>query len=649
MKRGLPSAPLSGRLKFPATIGKDLTIHVLTVGAPKSRLPSASVTMGLAVKMCMLLLIACLALSPARSAELFPLEDVRAGMRGTGRTVFSGQEVEEFAVEILGVLENVGPKQSIILGRLSGGPLEETGVMAGMSGSPVYLEGKLAGAVAYSFPFTTEAIAGIRPIHEMIAGLSSEPASPNARIRIPFPRQPENTRLFAASGGLPEAAAWMLPPAAKAIGTEPRLAPVATPVNLAGFSERTLDVFGPHLRKLGLRPMQGVAGGSRTPDTQPGDAALEPGSMITVALIQGDMEVSAAGTVTHIDGDRVYAFGHRFLSAGPTQLPFSRSNVITVVPSLSSSFKIAGSGTLLGSIVNDQSSGIVGRLGQQPKLVPVRIKLASRRTGEHHYALQLVNDRYLTPYLLQMAVFSAIDASERQAGASTLRVSGAAEFGNGVPALKLDDVFSGSYAAPLQLATSTAVLLYYALESNEVSLERIHLDIESDDEENWLEIDRVWSSKTRVRPGEVIELSAALKKSDGTETVRTTAYRVPPGAAPGQLQITFSDANALNLLEWQSLLGLRRSKDPAQSIEALNRIRRNDRLYVRVWRPQQGFRFNTERLPAPPASISAILSPATGTSAGSAADWQSVLEEFAIGAGPEVIRGNVTTKVTVIE
>ena len=605
--------------------------------------------MGLAVKMCIPLLIACLAVSPAHSAELFPLEEVRAGMQGTGRTVFSGQEVEEFAVEILGVLENVGPKQSIILGRLSGGPLGKMGVMAGMSGSPVYLDGKLAGAIAYSFPFTTEAIAGIRPIHEMIAGLSSEPASPNAGIRIPFPRRPENTRLFAASRGVIEDTAWMLPPAAKAIETEPRLAPVATPVNFAGFSERTLDVFGPHLRKLGLRPMQGVAGGSRTSDTQPGDAALEPGSMITVALIQGDMEVSAAGTVTHIDGDRVYAFGHRFLSAGPTQLPFSRSNVITLVPNLSNSFKIAGSGALLGSIVNDQSSGIAGRLGQQPKLVPVRIKLASRRTGEHHYALQLASDRYLTPYLLQMAVFSAIDATERQVGASTLRVSGAAEFSNGVPALKLDNVFSGSNTTSLQLATSTALLLYYALESNDLSLERIHLDIESDDEENWLEIDRVWSSKTRVRPGEVIELSAALKGSDGTETVRTSAYRVPPGAAPGQLQITFSDANSLNLLDWQSLLGLRRSKDPAQSVEALNRIRRNDGLYVRVWRPQQGFRFNTERLPAPPASISAILSPATGTSAGSAADWQSVLHEFAIGAGSEVIRGNVTTKVTVIE
>ena len=621
---------------------------------PKSPLPNASATMGLAVKMCVLLLIACLAALPARSAELFPLEEVRAGMKGTGRTVFRGQEVGEFAVEILGVLENVGPKQSIILGRLSGGPLERMGVMAGMSGSPVYLDGKLAGAVAYSFPFTTEAIAGIRPIHEMIAGLANEPASPNAGIRIPSPEvfggaELYTAELYTAELGLIEAAAWMLPPAAKAIGTQPRLAPVATPVNLAGFSERTLDVFGPHLRKLGLRPMQGVAGGSRSPDTQPGGAALEPGSMITVALIQGDMEVSAAGTVTHIEGNQVYAFGHRFLSAGPTQLPFSRSNVITLVPNLSNSFKIAGSGTLLGSIVNDQSSGIVGRLGQQPKLVPARLKLSSSRAAEHQYALQLVNDRYLTPYLLQMAVFSAIDATERQVGASTLRVSGAAEFSNGVPALKLDNVFSGSNTTALQLATSTALLLYYALESNDVSLERIHLDIESADEENWLEIDRVWSSKTRVRPGEVIELSAALKRPDGTETVWTTGYRVPSGAAPGQLQITFSDANSLNLLEWQSLLGLRRSKDTAQSIEALNRVRRNDRLFVRVWHPQQGFRFNTERLPAPPASVSAILSPATGTSAGSAADWQSVLDEFAIGAGSEVIRGNVTTKVTVIE
>ena len=615
----------------------------------KSQLPNASGTIGLAVRTFLLVLIAWLTAWPAFSAEFLPLEEVQAGMRGTGRTVFSGQEVEEFEVEILGVLENVGPKQSIILGRLSGGPLEKTGVMAGMSGSPVYLDGKLAGAVAYSFPFTTEAIAGIRPIHEMIAGLASESGSRNARFTVPFPGESENAGPAAGENGGTEAIAWMLPPAAKALATQPRLAPVATPVNLAGFSERTLDVFGPQLRKLGLRPMQGVAGGSRTGDAQSGDADIEPGSMITVALIQGDMEVSAAGTVTHIDGDRVYAFGHRFLSTGPTQLPFSRSNVITLVPNLSNSFKIAGSGTLLGSIVSDQSTGIAGRLGQEPKLIPAHLKLASSRTGEHDYQLQVVNDRYLTPYLLQMAVFSAIDATERQVGASTLRLSGAAEFSNGLPALKLDNVFSGSSTTALQLATSTALLLYYALESNDVSLEQIQLDIDSSDEESWLEIDRVWSSKTRVRPGEVIELSAALKTSDGAETVRTTDYRVPPGAAPGQLQITFSDANSLNVLEWRSLLELRRSKDPAQSIAALNRFRRNGRLYIRVWRPQQGFRFNTERLPAPPASIAAILSPATGSSAGSAADWQSVLDEFAIGGGSEVIRGSVTTKVTVVE
>ena len=467
--------------------------------------------MGLAVRTSLSLLIAWLTAWPAFSAEFLPLEEVRAGMRGTGRTVFSGQKVEEFEVEILGVLENVGPKQSIILGRLSGGPLEKTGVMAGMSGSPVYLDGKLAGAVAYSFPFTTEAIAGIRPIHEMITGLASESGSRNARFTVPFPGESENAGPAAGENGGTEAIAWMLPPAAKALATEPRLVPVATPVNLAGFSERTLDVFGLQLRKLGLRPMQGVAGGSRTGDAQSGDADIEPGSMITVALIQGDMEVSAAGTVTHIDGDRVYAFGHRFLSTGPTQLPFSRSNVITLVPNLSNSFKIAGSGTLLGSIVSDQSTGIAGRLGQEPKLVPAHLKLASSRTGEHDYQLQVVNDRYLTPYLLQMAVFSAIDATERQVGASTLRLSGAAEFSNGLPALKLDNVFSGSSTTALQLATSTALLLYYALESNDVSLEQIQLDIDSSDEESWLEIDRVWSSKTRVRPGEVIELSAALK------------------------------------------------------------------------------------------------------------------------------------------
>src|SRR5215467_13454717 len=217
---------------------------------------------------------------------IFPLKDVRPGQTGVGKTVFSGSKVEEFQVEVLGVLENIGPRQSIILARLAGGPLAGTGVMQGMSGSPVYIDGKLAGAVALAFPQAKEAIAGIRPIEEMLRVAPDVKSQP-----------PTVARQRYMSGDL-------------------RLEEIATPVSFSGFTASALEQFAPRLRELGLDPRQGVSGGGNPPDRLGDPSKLEPGSMISVQLLSGDMSVSADGTVTAIDGDRVYAFGHRFLSSG---------------------------------------------------------------------------------------------------------------------------------------------------------------------------------------------------------------------------------------------------------------------------------------------------------------------------------------------
>ena len=440
----------------------------------------------------------------ASAAELFPLADVRAGMKGTGLTVFQGRKIEEFQVEILGVLENVGPKQSIILAKLSGGPLAETGVMAGMSGSPVFLDGKPAGAVAFTYPFSKEAIAGIRPIEEMIAADQSQgarPASSEAAAAMLF------------RGDLGEKSAELLSAALRAptspvFSGEPQLVPIATPVNLAGFSQRTLDLFGSRLRQLGLKPAQGTAGGGRSDESDPGGA--EPGAMISVALIRGDLEVSAAGTVTHVDGDRLYAFGHPFLSSGPTEMPFLAAQVIALVPNLNNSFKIAGSGSLLGTIISDRSTGLTGIVGKTPALTPVRLRVSSGPRAAD-YAFEIVRDPLLTPYLLQMALFSSIDATQRQVGASTLRLRGEARFGEGLPPLRLDNIYSAPSNTALSAAATTSLMLYYVLLNANIAVEEIDLAIEASDREEWAEIDRVWSDKRQVRPGETIELSAALR------------------------------------------------------------------------------------------------------------------------------------------
>ncbi len=290
-------------------------------------------------------------------------------MRGIGRTVFSGGRVEEFQVEILGVLDNFGPKESLILARLSGGPLEHTGVMEGMSGSPVYLDGKLAGAVAMAFPFAKDPIAAIRPIADMVrpaSTLASSPAAPARRGDLALANS-DLTRVFSR----PE----------PAMTGDARMVDIATPLSFGGFSRSTLDVFAPQLRSLGLEPRQAVTAGSNLEPGMGNPADLQPGSMISVQLMAGDLSVGASGTVTYIDGSRIYAFGHRFLDVGPTALPFARAEVITLLPNLNTSFKLATAKEWMGTITQDRDTAVAGELGKQGRNGAGHRKCFARRAS----------------------------------------------------------------------------------------------------------------------------------------------------------------------------------------------------------------------------------------------------------------------------
>jgi len=305
-------------------------------------------------------------------------------MRGTGKTVFSGDNIEDFQVEILGVLENTGPKESLILARLSGGPLEHTGVMQGMSGSPVYIDGKLIGAIAMAFPYAKDPIAGIRPIEEMLRVdiTATTPAPAPSRAALP-PGFASLASLFPAR-----------PPAGFG---DTRMTEVATPLSLSGFSAAAVEQFGPQLRQLGFEPRQGISTGGAPSDQMGDPAKLQPGSMISVELMTGDMSVGADGTLTAIDGNKVYAFGHRFLDIGPTDLPFTRSEVLALLANLNTSFKISSGRELMGVISQDRDTAVAGSLGKRAAMVPLEIAVTSDAGRADIYRMQMVNDRLLSP------------------------------------------------------------------------------------------------------------------------------------------------------------------------------------------------------------------------------------------------------------
>jgi len=545
--------------------------------------------------------------------DIFPLKDVRAGQHGVGRTVFAGNRVEEFQVEVLGVLDNVGPQQSIILARLSGGPLAETGVLQGMSGSPVYIDGRLAGAVALGFSEAKVAIAGIRPIEEM---LRVDPQSP---IKLAAVRP----RASFVSGGM-------------------RLEEIATPLAFSGFTAATLNHFAPQLRALGLDPLQGVSGGANLSDKMGDPRTLEPGSMISVHLMSGDMNVSADGTVTAVDGEKIYAFGHRFMATGPTDLPFARAEVLALLPNLANSFKISQATEWMGAITADRDTAISGIAGRRAALAPIEIHV-----GKNDYHMNLARDPILTPLVAQMAVFSAIDSTERSVGAATYAVRGHVDFDGG--SVKLDNVYSGDTNTAAIASLGVATPLSYALTSgfDALRLKSLTLEITPAETHNQMQIADAFAPR-QAHPGDEVEISVVLTAENGAETVKKTRYRIPVGSPAGVLYLTVSDASSANLFEFQGALGVQ-ARSATQVLSLLNGLRSNTSAYVRVWRADAAYSLDGRDLPDPPASLAAILGRSQPGAASQASTRGARVAEIQVPAGDSVVTGTKTIQIEVKE
>jgi hypothetical protein len=558
------------------------------------------------------------------AAGIMPLREIKPGMKGTGRTVFTGYKVESFDVEILGILENAGPKQSIILARLSGGGLERTGVMQGMSGSPVYIDGKLAGAVALAFPFAKEPIAGIRPIEEMLQSSGSSTAARPVLSPVRLDDKSLTDRL------------------PKSEPVQGRLIEIATPVSFTGFPASTIEQFAPQLRALGLEPVQSLSGGKTTGPPPP--TPLEPGGMISVELLTGDMSVGADGTVTHIDGNRVYAFGHRFLAAGATELPFARANVIALLPSVNSSFKISSSGPEAGVILDDNSVGVSGELGRKPSMVPLRITVNNRSS----YSMQMINDPLLSPLLLQMAIYASLDATERTLGVSTIGVKGTVEFAGSVPSFHWENIYAGDFNVPLQTSLNASLPIAYALQNNTdaLKLRSVQLDLETNPEKRQMHIEDVWTSKRQVRPGERLEIMTLLAGDKGAEITQKVGYDVPVGAPNGIMYITVADGPVSNASD-QKVLNLSDPRPATQIINLLNSMRGNSRAYVRLWKQDPAYTVQGADLPDPPASLGLILSRSPGSTG--AYPKSSTIAELDFAVKGLAISGSRTIQVEIKE
>ncbi len=553
------------------------------------------------------------------AAPQMDVGELRPGMVGIGRTVFDGTHVEEFKAHILGVLQNViGPRRNLILARLEGGPLASTGVIAGMSGSPVYVDGRLIGAVSYALgSFPKEPIAGITPIAEMTDLAAFGDARPvAARVHLDFPLTPERL-----ADAFRRALAWNRPFAERPGETElvgasrvsglaggelaTLLRPIATPLVMSGFEPELADLVGSAFREHGFVPMAGGVGG-RQAGEMPYDGPLKPGDAIGVLLVSGDLQLGGTGTVTYVDGRHVWAFGHPMYNLGPTRFPMTRAYVYTVLPSLFSSLKLSSTGETIGTFQQDRATAIAGTLGAGPRLVPINLTLESDRGPRRTFHFGVVDDQLFTPLMTYAAILNTLGSYERQFGAATFTVHGKATLKKHEE-ITFDNLFSGD--SPSIGAASYIVAPITFLMGNDyenVELEGLDLTITSTEEPRTAMLERVWLDDPRPRAGRTVPLKVLLRTYRGEEVMRTLPIDIPPNVS-GTLSLLVTDGSRLSQIEQRESRMPQQLRSVPQMIRALNRAPRNNTLYVRLLGTEAGAVVNGERLSALPPSVLGVL------------------------------------------
>ena len=522
------------------------------------------------------------------SNEILPLSQVRAGMEGYAYTIFAGDQVEKFDLEVIGVLDNfLGPKQSIILVQLKGPKVEHTGVVAGMSGSPVYLDGKLAGALSLKLGiFSKEPIAGVTPIQDVLNPPSQPPAAQAAPQQHGLPSE-TSTRAALLSASA--------------------LEPIETPLVFSGFQPAALQQFASQLQGYGFVAAQG---GTASP--RPDDARLVAGDMAGMVLVQGDASINSACTVTAVRADRVYLCGHPFMSLGDIQLPMARSRVVTTLSSNLASTTIVNVGGAIGTITGDHLTAVTGKLGAPPAMVPLDLTLlvsGAEPAKQKTLHFELVHHPKLTPLLVAITTFSGLTQNSLYGEGTTLHLSGEIRLQGHAP-VRIENTFAPGDSLspdgmPIALTVQNIFTRLFVNTFEPAKVDGITLRVESVPGRKSFAIESAWLEKGEAAPGETLRVRVLLRPYRGAARVEETTVRIPEQVARGTtLRILVSDADLLNRAS-RGFAFAGAGSGPTgldQLIALLNRERRNDRLYVGLFAPAPTLLWDDKELPNIPLS-----------------------------------------------
>lgn len=512
------------------------------------------------------------------------IEDIRPGMRGYGKTVFSGAEIETFDVEILGVLKNYEAKSDMILVQLSGPVIEKTGIISGMSGSPIYIDDKIIGALSYAWPFSKDPVAGVTPISDMLKVLDKD--------LLPDGKKDEFTPVISKAN-----------PSKTAL--EGALTPIKTPLMVSGFNNRVFDIMGSELAAFGMIPIQ--SGG--TIDVNLDDEGnLMPGSAVAVQLIRGDMNASAIGTVTYRKGAHILAFGHPFLQMGDIDLAMSGAYVHTTLASHELSAKMASPTKMVGRISQDRRAAVAGIIGEFAKMIPCHVKIIG--TDETVYDFEIVHNDLFTTNLCQMAFLSAILATEKQLGEIFVKFGIKIFIDEMKEPITIENIYydSSSGLYPIMQITQPIMELLNN-RFKRVRIERIEFDAQLIDKPKIAFIEEIRLDKNVVYPGDTVNVSVKLNPYNMNKSLeKAVDIGIPNDILPGsKILVTACSSNHSRLLDRERSPGKYKPSNFKQMIDLIKNVELNNELIIRVLLPKNGFSLGGMQFPSLPSSVLSIM------------------------------------------
>ncbi len=525
------------------------------------------------------LTLALLSAGPAPAVEFMSPEDLEPGMKGYGLSVFSGQRPERFDVEIIDVMPDIVQKRDIILFRASGMDLENSGIIAGMSGSPVYIDGKLIGAVAYGWNFAKDPVGGITPIREMVE-LWDMPSAPARKT---------------GSGRLPPAE----------VG-ESGFRPLSVPVALSGFSPGLVSVIGSALEEHGLMPVAAAGNPGSALSPAQLDSVLVPGGVLGVPLIDGDISMGAIGTITHRDGDRLLAFGHSMLQAGAVEIPVSAGVIHTVLPSTYSSFKLFSTTEVVGTMTQDRLPAVCCVIGPKPFMTPVRARLRSPVTDQN-YEFRTVDHPGLSPLLvgigLAQAVFSTEGTLEKMTLTSTMTVTV-----EDTAKVEVKHTFAGENPAdPLFRSTVSELQTLVDNRIRPLRISGVDFALEFEPGQRVLRITAARLDQRSARPGEKVGITLDLQSREGEVTHKEIEIDLPSSTPAGRLRIMIAARDSLFDREAVRAPGLTDPGSVPGLLRLLEQVGNEDELVVAGFTPATGLTVGDAELPCPPPSVRAVI------------------------------------------